>query len=86
MLETTVSGNGTVQTLCKGCGDVAGYKVALTASGQQECVEICGDGIVINDPCDDGNVLNGDGCSEFCKIEPNWSCTNKKNCTLKINP
>jgi len=31
-----------------------------------ECIEICGDGIVFADPCDDGNLVNGDGCSSTC--------------------
>lgn len=33
----------------------------------------CGDGILQStsgEDCDDGNVLNGDGCSEYCMIEP----------------
>lgn len=24
--------------------------------------------------CDDGNIENGDGCNDECKIEPLWSC------------
>ena len=24
--------------------------------------------------CDDGNLIDGDGCSSKCKIEPNYSC------------
>lgn len=31
-------------------------------------MEICGDGIIIHDLCDDGNKFNGDGCSSTCKI------------------
>lgn len=33
---------------------------------------LCGDNVPFNDPteeCDDGNTLNGDGCSETCVIE-----------------
>jgi cysteine-rich repeat protein len=25
--------------------------------------------------CDDGNVFNGDGCSNICQIEDDWQCT-----------
>lgn len=25
--------------------------------------------------CDDGNTLNGDGCSSICRIENGWECT-----------
>ncbi len=39
-------------------------------------LQTCGDGVIDLDPltnapleeCDDGNILNGDGCSEFCRI------------------
>lgn len=31
---------------------------------------VCGDGIVKdNEGCDDGNTIDGDGCSSQCKIE-----------------
>ena len=35
--------------------------------------------------CDDGNTINGDGCSSTCMVEENWSCsggspTNKDTC------
>jgi cysteine-rich repeat protein len=58
----------------------------LILNGEIRCVEICGDGIIINDQCDDGNTLNGDGCSEFCKVEKDWSCVNKTKCDLKTKP
>ena len=35
----------------------------------------CGNGIV--DPaegCDDGNILDGDGCATGCSVEPHWVC------------
>ena len=40
------------------------------------CKTKCGDGILIKsrENCDDGNQLNGDGCSSICKIEKGWSC------------
>ena len=32
--------------------------------------EVCGDGILdTNEECDDGNTVNGDGCSSICKKE-----------------
>ena len=33
-----------------------------------ECVEICGDGVALEVECDDGNIINGDGCSDKCTI------------------
>jgi len=40
----------------------------------------CGDGIVTSDEeCDDGNIINGDGCSSNCKIETDlfYECYNE---------
>ena len=35
----------------------------------------CGNGqLDINEKCDDGNTINGDGCSNSCIIEDNWKC------------
>lgn len=36
-------------------------------TANNKCVEICGDGVVIDDECDDGNLVDGDGCSSNCK-------------------
>src|SRR5262249_32845810 len=32
----------------------------------------CGDGVLVKtlEECDDGNVVDGDGCSSDCKLEP----------------
>lgn len=56
---------------CVSCTSVTGYMISTTGT----CVEICGDGILIMFQCDDGNRLNGDGCSSNCVIESGWSCT-----------
>ena len=38
-------------------------------------VEICGDGVNIGiKECDDGNMLDGDGCNSQCIVESGWSC------------
>ena len=39
-----------------------GYQLLST----QVCQVICGDGRVITEQCDDGNVVDGDGCSSNC--------------------
>src|SRR3990172_3476235 len=44
---------------------------SASPSTANECIAECGDGFV-NQPseeCDDGNLLNNDGCSEFCLDE-----------------
>lgn len=41
-----------------------------------ECVERCGDGLNFGMlECDDGNNIDGDGCSSECKVEKNWKCS-----------
>lgn len=50
--------------VCLPCNEVTGY--AIDSYG--DCTEICGDGILIYYQCDDGNNLNGDGCSANCVI------------------
>ncbi|CAD8215397.1 unnamed protein product [Paramecium octaurelia] len=32
-----------------------------------------------NEECDDGNKIDGDGCSSLCQIEINWFCNNQLN-------
>lgn len=40
-----------------------------------DCVEICGDGLDYGmNECEDGNLVDGDGCSSECKIESGWTC------------
>ena len=37
---------------------------------------VCGDGTIGDtEDCDDGNTVNGDGCSSGCGYEDGWSCT-----------
>ena len=42
------------------------------------CNEICGDGVILfsQDPlaCDDGNTMDGDGCSSTCFVESGYRC------------
>jgi cysteine-rich repeat protein len=37
-------------------------------------LEICGDGKKYTSECDDGNNINGDGCSKDCNLEVGFSC------------
>jgi cysteine-rich repeat protein len=39
------------------------------------CLLVCGDGRVITEDCDDGNILSGDGCSPNCTVEADYSCS-----------
>ena len=39
------------------------------------CAAVCGNGILEpGEECDDGNTINGDGCSATCKVQPGFSC------------
>src|SRR5690606_22048128 len=48
------------------------------------CTSECGDGLVINEECDDGNTISGDGCSADCKIESGFTCKQEALCE-KVN-
>jgi heat shock protein beta len=45
--------------------------------GIPDYLDVCGDGrsaTTFEEPCDDGNANNGDGCTDECKIEEGWTC------------
>ncbi len=45
---------------------------------------ICGNNITeLNEECDDGNILNGDGCSSLCKKE--FKCNEDSDCPDPVN-
>lgn len=35
---------------------------------------MCGDGLKFVSDCDDGNNIDGDGCSSSCEVEQGWTC------------
>lgn len=38
---------------------------------------ICGNGVKVSyEACDDGNLINGDGCNNTCRVEAGFSCNN----------
>ena len=42
------------------------------------CID-CGNKLVESgEQCDDGNFVNGDGCSSSCNVETVWECTENK--------
>lgn len=52
---------------------------SLTQGFMPNCSEICGDGILFDTiksghQCDDGNLIDGDGCSSKCQIEKGFNC------------
>lgn len=38
-------------------------------------LQVCGDGVIHGtEQCDDGNLIDGDGCSSACEVETQWKC------------
>jgi cysteine-rich repeat protein len=75
-VSTVLSGG---QVLCNYCNMFLHYVLDPTnnkcvcAKGFQMdsgglCKEICGDGIAFTVRCDDGNNIEGDGCSNNCEV------------------
>ena len=59
---------------CITCNNTMGYYNNATT---QKCSTKCGDGIPVaaTQACDDGNLINYDGCSSICTIESAFSCS-----------
>ncbi|CDW87181.1 cadg multi-domain protein [Stylonychia lemnae] len=55
---------------CIKCEDILG----MFTNEEMECEDLCGDGIIVDKNCDDGNQNNGDGCSNKCEVEAGFSC------------
>jgi cysteine-rich repeat protein len=48
-----------------------------SSTGPDTCTETCGDGRNYHsfaNECDDGNTVDGDGCSSSCTVETGWTC------------
>lgn len=61
----SASGQWDIQT----CGNTFGYLC--------EGPPLCGNGVLAApEACDDGNSVNGDGCSATCAVEAGYTCTN----------
>ncbi len=61
---------------CSSCRVSIGFRCSQgTVGGSDNCAAICGDGIVANNECDDGNTANNDGCSSSCGFESGFYCT-----------
>ncbi|CEL97712.1 unnamed protein product [Vitrella brassicaformis CCMP3155] len=59
------------------CMILTGYMCLIEPiNGTTECRAVCGDGIFVQEEesCDDGNLVDGDGCSSQCLIEEGWLC------------
>ncbi|CDW87619.1 UNKNOWN [Stylonychia lemnae] len=53
---------------CTQCDFIPGFQSPMV---NNNCYEVCGDSKNLGfHECDDGNLLNGDGCDENCMLEP----------------
>ncbi len=44
----------------------------------------CGDKVIAsNEACDDGGIINGDGCSATCTVEPGYMCKDEPSVCVK---
>ena len=74
--DSKVRGNEACDSVL-GCDDTTcqakyGYVCDATTN---TCTRQCGDGMQDEtEACDDGNTIDGDGCSKNCEIEPYWEC------------
>ena len=84
--------------VCQDCTDENNPYFTMTNGA---CVDKCGNGIrfsLINCPglssynqCDDGNLVNGDGCDDQCKVEIGFKCiftdlSTPDNCIPRTKP
>ena len=63
---------------CVDCEEVRGLLTKEDElTKERRCEEICGDGITVgwSHECDDGNLINGDGCSSLCIVEEDFVCS-----------
>ena len=60
-----------------GLNNVAASTEYHKCSNKCKILNYCGDGYVTvsDEPCDDGNLVNNDGCSDECKLEDGFACT-----------
>lgn len=71
-------------TVCLACSTINHFRLVGTnctcmlgyTQTANACIVTCGDGLVLNENCDDGNVISGDGCSSTCQVETNYNCVN----------
>ncbi len=73
-------------SLCKSCEEIhAGLKA--DPNDPAKCVAVCGDGIKFaSEECDDGNTLDGDGCSADCRVEKGFACDSSGNTCYSTQP
>ena len=75
---------------CYGCVIQGGWQFNSIVGQKSICsalitVPTCGNGIYepnLGEVCDDGNILNGDGCNNRCQVEYGWICSDNVRCSI----
>lgn len=75
--------------ICGGCNESCicdGYTMPWH-NDRQECTALCGDGMFrLDEACDDGNLVDGDGCSSVCEVEEYYYCRGEPSlCFIDLN-
>ncbi len=59
------------------CANTIGCDEGLVANAENNAIceaDVCGNGNVTTEACDDGNDIDGDGCSASCEVEDGFLC------------
>jgi cysteine-rich repeat protein len=77
-LNSTISTCRMCKPECSACStfsSCSSCNIGFTLSGVN-CIRNCGNGIrTQGEQCDDGNAINGDGCSSNCTLEKGFICS-----------
>jgi cysteine-rich repeat protein len=69
------SGGGTSSSHASSASSASSTTASATASSSSGMAVVCGDGLVDStEGCDDGNAVDGDGCSSACVAEKGYAC------------
>ncbi len=84
---------GDAMETARGCSKTCTKEPACRdTTGTHACAAVCGDANKdMAEACDDGNAVNGDGCSSMCTLEAGFTCVDEmrpdtEQCLNSANP
>lgn len=77
-----------------GCSAQCNVETGFTCGGEPSTCRrtepeagACGDGVIAGrEVCDDGNRVDGDGCSALCLVEPRYTCVGQPSVCSPVGP